>query len=282
MPKASELGDQDPVMQLNYSAIGCGKTHFAMTAGSDFVWLVPPNRLSTIKSCLRLGISDPIIEIVNRDIDVTQAKSYDQYCDLMDYYTVGAGRDKVKGIVLDELDHIRRAAMVKGIHISAVDGKSQTLKKAKSGISEGLVMAAIQDYGAEMSLVEQFISYYTEVCASKGLHLIVNAHERFTYVKNAKNEDVLARISPGFTGKTFPDDVIGSFDNVWRFVRTVSAGSSVTKIDTIGNSTIRAKCCYTGKFKPEETVKEFGNAQSKGITFLDVIARVKGATKSKE
>lgn len=276
--KVSEITGKEPSIACHYGPIGSGKSHF--TAVSSAVIFTPSNRISTYRSLQRLGVANPELEIMYRDFDVSVAKSYDTYCDKMDYYLELPPDKLPEFIVIDELDHLRRGAMVKALHINNVDGKSTSLKKAKSGISEGLVMAAIQDYGAEMSLIEQFVCNYAEQCASLGVSFIVNAHERFTYIKGADKQDVLARIGPGFTGKTFPDDVIAVFDNVWRFVRTKSAGKSFTKIDTIGNSQIRAKCCFTGIFKPEEKSRELNDPKKEGITLLDVLSKIQGAVRN--
>lgn len=283
MPRISELTGNDPTIACFYGPIGSGKSHFLMTGGDDMVILAPPNRLTTLKALQRLKLSDPIVEIMHRDADISKANSFDKYSDVMDSY-LDDPKKRPRTIAIDELDHLRKGALIKALHVNNEGGKSLSLKNAlkKGGVSEGLAFAAIQDFGAEMSLIEQFISYYAETCANLGVNFIVNAHERFTYTKGADKQDILSRISPGFTGKTFPDDVIGVFDLVWRFTRTVQSGKSVTYMDTIGNSQIRAKNCFTGKFAAKETMKEWNDPTSKGLTLLDIFNRVQGAPKNPE
>jgi hypothetical protein len=148
--------------------------------------------------------------------------------------------------------------MNKSLEINQKLGRSQSLTKTTKQFD--VTIPAVQDYGMEMNLIEQFIIAYTNIAKENGKHLIMTAHQRLTYAKGDKIGDapVLKKVAPGFTGQTFPDQVSAFFDNVW-YAEVVAGGrtGSVFRCRTVGDDVITAKSRNGGVFATVETNPNF-------------------------
>lgn len=261
---------------LIYGGSGTGKTWFAGTAGDRTLFIDNGNGINTFHSPLfqqKVG-ANPIIISIGEKMEgrgvFDDAIAYDLVCDTIDY-ALQKFPEEFDTIVIDDVTQLRKSALNKGLEFNQNTGKSQTLKNIKEKYD--MVVAAVQDYGAEMSLVEQFIAGYTTTCKQAGKHLIMNAHERLTYRKGEKIGDpaVLAKTSPGFTGQTFPDAVTAYFDHVWYF-QVVGAGSQrVWRATTQGREDLAAKTRSGGVFEPLE----------ENPNFLDCIRRIRESSLNK-
>lgn len=265
-----ELEKGDAETFLIYGASGSGKTWFSGTAGERTLIIDNGNGIATLQSPLfqrNVGGSPIVVSLAERlgprGVFDT-ALVFDAICDTIDYALEKFG-DKFDTVVVDDATQLRKGALNKGLEINQATGKSQTIKQSKEKYD--IVSPAVQDYGIEMNLVEQFIGGYTSILKEAGKHFILNAHERLTYKKGDKIGDpaVLAKTSPGFTGQTFPDNVPAYFDNVWYFQVVGSGSNRVWRATTQGHESLIAKTRMGGIF---ETVEPNPN-------FLKVIQRIR-------
>lgn len=257
---------------LNYGPSGSGKTRFAGTAGDRALFIDNGNGISTLQDPgFRKAInSNPIVVSLGEKLGprgiFDSALVYDAICDTIDH-ALQKFPDRFDTIIVDDATQLRKGALFKGLEINQATGKSNTQKNVVDKFD--IVIPAVQDYGIEMNLIEQFIAGYTTICKEAGKHFILNAHERLTYRKGEKLGDapVLAKTSPGFTGQTFPDAVPAYFDNVWYFQVVGSGNNRVWRIMTQGHETLTAKT-RLGSIFPSV----IDNAN-----FLDVINKFKSA-----
>lgn len=237
---------------LIYGASGTGKTYFCGTAGDRTLYMNIGSGIATLQSpaFTTKHQSNPLVVTIPLG-----DSSHDMVCDTIDYY-LQKRRDEFDTMVVDDASALRRGAMIKAVQINADLNKSTTLAQAKK---HGHIVPAVQDYGEEMSVVESFLSDYTEIAKSHNVHLILTAHERLTYKKGGKIGDppVLTKIRPGFTGQTFPDTVPAFFDEVWRFSVVGKGSSKRYRITTEGSELVTAKSRHGGVFKEEEESLDF-------------------------
>lgn len=295
--RLSDLPIAEGVAALVYGATGVGKTFFTATCGDRTLHLDLENRRSTIQSKLiqdkfhynpiyKVFIEEPLPEGGAKVLDeLTRYLRNEAYDMRGDYDTV----------VLDGVTSLRRMAVNKGLELNLGTGKSQTITKmgeikiknpivpGQSGDrivpnELGFVNMEVNDYTAEMQLVGKFLFHLTDYCRSEGKHCIVTAHRRVFFEK-AKGIDpdvpTISSITPGFTGKTFPDEVIGLFDLIWYFETTGSGENTTYRARTVGDSSLIAKTCYPGVFKTLES----------NPNFQDILKRIKEAghvTKAKQ
>lgn len=261
---------------LIYGPSGSGKTWFSGTAGSRTLFIDNGNGITTLQSPLfqKMVASNPIVVSLYEKLGARgmfeTADVYNAICDTLDY-ALEKFKDNFDTVVIDDATHLRKGAMNRALEINQATGKSKTLKDSKE--KHDIVSPAIQDFGTEMNLVEQFIAGYTTICKEAGKHLILNAHERLTYRKGDKTGDppMLAKTSPGFTGQTFPDTVPAYFDHVW-YMQVVGSGSNrVWRATTQGHETLSAKTRMGGVF---ETLEANPN-------FLDCIKRIRESSPDK-
>lgn len=272
--RLDDLPKGDGETFLNYGSAGCGKTFFAGTAGSRTLIINNGGGMNTLLSPLfqsKYKGCNPIIVTVAEKMSergvFNTAEVFDEICDSIDYYLKNHHED-FDTVVIDDVTQLRRGAMNKALELNDESGKSNTLKNFVKKFD--LVSPAVQDYGVEMNLIEQFIASYTTTLKEAGKHFILNAHERQTFGKPAKIGDVppLLETRPGFTGQTFPDQVTMYFDNVWHF-EVVSGGSNrVYRVTTQGHETLVAKTRWGGVFETIET----------NPNFPDVIRRIRETT----
>lgn len=215
MPRLLDLPPEDfCVTLLLYGNSGTGKTFFIGSAGDRTLIISPSNGLSTLKSLLfKSSIkANPIIEEINEEPMPDMAKAFDQYSDIIDLY-LEKHSDEIDTIIVDDATALRRTAMNKGLELNQKLGLSKTKGKSKE-----VIVPTVQDYGIEMNLMEQFVRHYTAECKRVNKHFILTAHERLLFEKGEALGDIpiLRKISPGFTGRTFPDDITGLFDLTWH------------------------------------------------------------------
>lgn len=231
---------------LIYGGSGTGKTRLAGTCGDRTLFIDNGNGKSTLQDpgFLKAIGANPIIVSLNEKLGprgvFDSATVYDAICDTIDY-ALEKFPERFDTIVVDDATQLRKGALFKGLEINQKTGKSQTQKNVVEKYD--IVVPAVQDFGIEMNLIEQFIAGYTVICKEAGKNFIINAHERLTYRKGDKLGDapVLAKTSPGFTGQTFPDAVPAYFDNVW-YTQVVGSGSNrVWRIMTQGHESLTAK-----------------------------------------
>jgi len=261
LPQPVNLNDykhKNAVPCLFYGPAGSGKTELGATAGSRGLIISTGNGMATLKSPgFRSRHPDDFPDIVdiservsNRGF-VQATQVYDLVCDVIDEQ-LEKNKDKYDTIILDDLTSLRRSALIKGMEINQASGRSTSYALSKT---LKIPIKAVQDFGIEMDLIQQFISGYVEICGNKGINLVILAHERVTYKKADKLGEIsqIQRIRPAVTGEKFPDELPQFFD-VIGYCYTLHAGDKpVHKVRFNLDNVILAKNRWGGvKINPTE------------------------------
>ena len=237
----------EPISLLLYGGSGTGKTWVMGTAGSRALIINCGRGIKTLESPLfieKIGKIDPIVVDIQEKLGargiVEDAVAYDAICDSIDH-ALREFPDDFDWVIIDEVTSLRRFAMNKALEVNAASGKSKTLESAKHS---GAIMPAIQDWGAEMSLILQMCDGYINICKEAGKHFVMVAHERISYKKKKPSDPLIEdKIRPGFTGQTFPDDITALFDDCWRME---CRSGSVYRAVLEGDEIITAKTRHGG------------------------------------
>ena len=257
--KLSETKPGESVIMMDYGSSGSGKTEFHGTGGSRAFIIDTGDGLETLRAPgfhSRHPNSDPTIARVAEKLgqrgNITTATAFDAVCDIIDF-AMEKINDQWDVLIIDDVTALRKFAMNKGLEVGQKLGKSQTLAKAKEFDA---TFFAVQDYGAEMDLINKFVAGYTSIFREKKKHLVMGCHERITLVPPRDNqgkviiggEMVIKDVRPGFTGKTFPDDIVAYFDEVWHMESVGSGDNIVYRARTQGGEELTAKTRHGGIF----------------------------------
>lgn len=248
MPRLDEMSEDRIPTLLLYGNSGTAKTKFIGTAGSDSVIISPAQGIATLQSkWFRETFKvNPIIEIVDEMPLPDVAKGYDRISDLVEKYLEDLS---INTIIVDDATNFRRLALNKGLELNEQLNRSGTLAKMRK-IKADTIVRELNDMTMEMSLVESFIKQACTYCKEAKKTFVMTAHERILFNPPAKvgAEDTVKKISPGFTGKTFPDDITGYFDLIWH-TEVLGGGNQIHyQIRTQGDSKLVAKTRWAGLF----------------------------------
>lgn len=270
--------DRYPTLLL-YGGNATGKTYTIATAGSRQLILNIGNGLVTINNPLVRALyfkdGPPITTTIQEERDpktniFKAADAWDKVADAIDL-ALKHFPDRFDTITVDDASQLKTFAQNKGLEISASGGKSHTLKHARD---QGAISLAIQDYGMEMALIEQFVAGTISLCKAHKKNFILTAHERLTY-KKLKGPDgrvvgeEVEKIRPGFTGRTFPDDIARHFDLVWRMEVLQASPNNLYVATTEESNKINAKSRYPGVFDKREASPNFLQALVRIRSSLD-------------
>lgn len=258
---ANEIPPAETISALFYGQSGTGKTEFASTAPRPLYIDVGRSKETILSKGykLRHPNSNPLVISISEKLGKLgapdAAEAFDATCDAIDF-ALKEFPDKFDSIVIDELTGLGFFARTKGIYYNSSQNKSNT----KSSLDKDNILApAVQDYGAEMNLIEQFIRGYADICMRAGKHFIVCAHEQTLYGKPAKIGDPTPVLGcqPLLTGKATSEKVCSMFDWVFRFDTVAgSGGKPLYRVKTVSDGSIVAKCKHSGVFDVYEQLKE--------------------------
>jgi len=252
VPRLNEIPLGKSISAIFYGGSKTGKTVLAASGGDKTLFINIGNGIVTLQSDWfrkNYGNSNPIIETVTEEYVPSVAKGYDRVCDIIESYL----KDKPNEfdtIVVDDATNLRRMAMTKGLELNQALGKSKTKEILKSNKMVDVIVPTVADFGAEMALIEQFIGAYTTIAQEAGKNFIMTAHERLTFEKGKAIGDIptLKKVSPGFTGQTFPDSVTGVFDIVWHTEAVGSGAQTQYRVRTRGDESLTAGTRYPELF----------------------------------
>lgn len=235
---------------LYYGPSGSGKTFFCGTAGPQLLFINIGHGQETLLSphfTKRYpSAKDMLIVDVNESLTISTA--FDEVTDIIDT-AMKFKRDRFDTIALDDATFLRRSAMNKAIELNT--------RKAREGKkpTEEYIKPDPGDYGVEMQIVEWFLATYIPIFKQEGINFIMTAHERHIYKKGGDSRDsfnqepVLAKVLPGFTGKTFPDQVPAYFDDVFHSEVVGGQGNQFYRCQTVGSEVDRRKSRHGGIFE---------------------------------
>lgn len=273
----AELAVGDAIHMILYGAAGTGKTWFCGTMGPRTLFINIGKGISTLqapyfrKQYPNAGgmLVVDVEETVEEDGSIKNATAWEQVSYIIDE-SLKLHSDKFDSIVIDDASALRRAAMNKGIEINFAENLSVTKTKRDK---YDTLMPAMQDYQREMTMLEQFVAFYTVRLKSASKNFIITGHERHTFKKGDKMGDapVLIKTSPWFTGvDKSPDQITQYFDNVWR-TEAVSGGNNRTyRIITQGSESVQGKTRWSGVFADTE----------KDLNWSKVVERIKNSKPS--
>ncbi len=127
-------------------------------------------------------------------------------------------------------------------------------------------MMEIDDYQREMSMIGWMFHEHLPRMNDKGKSFILVAHERLFYraADRIGGEKTLYRVTPGFTGQTFPDSIVNMFDLVWH---TTVVNGKTFRMRTMPTLLYAAKTRWSGVFAEQED----------SMTFLKLIKRMENS-----
>lgn len=271
-----ELPPGDSVTCLVYGAAKTGKTWFLGSAGERTLFLSNGNGDETLKSILfreNVG-ANPMVVKIEDPIDPETGLPLDAVAlelmkDTINYAMVNMN-DQFDTICIDDSTALRKSAFWKGLLLNDKTGKSKTLASVKA---DEVITSTVQDYGIEMQIVMQFFVMLIDMCKKHKKHLLIGAHERYTYRKGDKIGDLptLVRIRPAFTGQTFPDDVAALFDCVFHSEAVGGGSNTAYRMRTSGDEVLVAGNRYGGTFATVEP----------NLKFTDMLRRIKDGQRAK-
>lgn len=267
MPRLSELPKGESTNILLYGLAGSAKTVFCGTAGSRTLYFDCGNSVTTLQSKWfqsKYGPSDPDVHKVS-EIDLPdKAQALDYIVDTIEMY-LDKKSDEFDTVVVDDMSAFRKFAMNQGLELNGELNRSLTRKNLKAKEIE-LVIAAKQDFGAEMAIVQYFLSKFTDLLRTKNKSFIVTAHEKIwqQQPKNAEGKVTdgppsIYRITPAFTGQKYPDSETGVFDIVMHMETAGSGENTVYRARMNGDEQIVAKHRYGDLFPTLYPNPRFGD-----------------------
>lgn len=275
-----EIRPWESVIMLPYGGSGVGKSVFVGSAGPRTLIINIGKGITPLLSgwarqkFYKDGL--PIVATIDEEINrktgfFDKADAFDKIMRSIDW-AMDKFPDRFDTIAVDDATALKAFAMNKGLELNQEFVRSQTAAKARAEKNFGSFVPAVQDYGAEMDLIDKFVADTVSFCRAEKKHFILTAHERFTYKKLKDNTgkvigEEVDKTRPGFTGRTFPDEITAHFDLVWRFETFRTGGGSIYRAQTEDRMNIKAKSRYPGVFKDPE---QFPN-------FLEIVARIKAA-----
>lgn len=254
-----ELNKGEAESVLLYGGAGTGKTFFCATGGERTLIINIGHGIETIqapyfRSKFPEAAKIKIITLENTYDDkgnLNMVKLFDDVGDAL-VEALETYPELFDTVVIDDASTLRRAAMNKAIEVNFADKLSTTKTKVEKW---DVLTPAMQDYQREMSIIEQMLADITVRCKAASKHLIVTAHERYTWKPGDKMgaPAVLVKISPSFTGvDKNPDQITQYFGSVWRTEAVSGGNSRIYRITTQGSETVAAKTRWNGVFDSME------------------------------
>ena len=254
--RLEELPRGESVTALVYGGSKTGKTWFLGTAGSRTLYIDTGDGVATLRSPLFKDktSANPIVVSVREKIGPrgvpNLADAYYQVTDSIDY-ALANFPDDFDTICVDELTALRRFAMYRGLEYNQKTRRSQTLAKLEA---DEMFMPGVQDFGTEMSLIEQFCNGYANIAKQHGKNFLMAAHQRILAEKPKDSKGaviigelpIVKEIRPAVTGFQFPDTISAIFDNVWHAERASGGEGTVYRLRIIGDEVVVAGTRHAG------------------------------------
>lgn len=243
-----------------YGTGGTGKSEFGASTGKDGIVLSIGNGELTFSSpgFRKRNPVPPKIAYIREEIDPktgifkSPPEAFDKVGDFMEWFI----QSDFKVLTVDDATALNQFAKNKSLDMSPnfrKDNVSTSLNKSKK---YGFPIMEVDDYQREMNLISWLLADHMPRMNDAGKSFILIAHERLFHKPPDKigGEKLLYRVTPGFTGQTFPDAVVNMFDFVWY--ATVLNGT-VFRVQTMPSLVIAAKTRWSGVFHEKESMITF-------------------------
>lgn len=251
-----------------YGPGGTGKSEFGASTGKEGIVLSIGNGEMTFSSpgFKQRNPVPPKIAYIREEIDPktkifkVPAKAFDTVCDFIEWFILSDFRF----LTIDDATTLNQFAKNKSISISGdFSNGASTLDKSKK---HRFPLQEIGDYGREMSMISWMLADHLPRLNDAGKSFILIAHERLFYKPAARigDEKILYRVTPGFTGQTFPDAMVNIFDLVWH---TSVVNGNKFRFKTMPTQLYAGKTRWSGVFSdPEDS-----------MTFLKLFQRLENS-----
>lgn len=255
MTTLAELKLNDKWRVLCYGQFKTGKTAGAATFPRPRIISLDPDGADTLLNPeleKKFGYSKSVVDVfiprpdkrTSRGI-ATEFNVYDSSCLYFD--EAMKKPDSFDTWVLDSATSLGEAARTKGVIL--LGGTSLSPKPMsntqKNAISTGMLLPRLQDFGAERSLLEQFI----DMLLDTDKHVVVLAHEKELYEGEGEASKMVG-IGPLFTGQSV-EKVPIKFSEVYN-LRTRKEGSNFVRYLQTSPDGIRA--CGSRRGIPDGTL----------------------------
>jgi len=265
--RLSQYNPGESWIHMVYGPSKTGKTFYAGTAGPRTLFVNIGEGLETLMapSFTRLYPDAKNMIVVDVREITDKAMAFDKVTDAIDH-ALKHFPNKFDTVVLDEATALRKFAMNKAMELNTA-ARSNTIRGKRT---EEFVVPEIGDYGREMQIIEWFLGTYIPLFKEHGKHFLMLAHERQTFGKPPRvgDEPVLKRVLPGFTGKTFPDQIPAFFDDVFHSEAVGAGTNTVYRLRTAGSEIEIGGARHGGIFSVTET----------NPSFLKMLDKIKLAT----
>ena len=210
MPNLQDFVNTDILKVLVYGRSGSGKTFGAGTFPRP-IFMDFDKGIATLRNPIfvaKYGLR-PIEYEQFTEKSVTKGgvvSKHNAFDDAFLYYEKMMKPDKVDTFdtwVIDTATSLSAIALNKALIFMGQNKLSQTHQTA---MTQGVVVPKLQDYGAERSLIEQFV----EMVLGSGKHVVLLCHEKELYV-----DDKVVGIIPLLTGKGV-EAICSLFDEVYN------------------------------------------------------------------
>lgn len=276
----NETPPYESVIMLYYGGAGTGKTVFVGSAGPRTLIVNIGQGEVVLKSPWArkrfYSTGFPIITTIREEMDrktgyFVAADAFDKVKRAIEW-AMDHFPDRFDTIAVDDATALKAFAMNKGLELNEDFNRSKTLAQSKTEKSQGAFVPGIQDYGAEMDLIDNFVADTVDFCKKEKKHFILTAHERHIYKKMKDQSgkvigEEIDKTRPGFTGKTFPDEITAHFDLVWHAEVVRTTQGAIYRCHTEDSMGIKAKSRYPETFKNPHLHPDF----------LKVVATIKAA-----
>jgi hypothetical protein len=255
---ASEYKPSESITALIYGPTKSGKTFFAGSFNSPrTVYINIGAGIATLYSPLAIEqYGKPEFQLINIIEDFENPKMYMEVSETLNYFFEPDRLDTFDTIIIDDASAMNYAAMNQGMTVSDAVGRSKAL-----GISRklGVNIPGRQDFGMQMSLMDQFMRFFTEQSKAFNKNFIVLAHDKEVY-KGEGEKRQISKLRPLFTGN---NDIPAYFDLVWMMESVAGGRGNIYRAITEGDEIIEAGSRWGGIFPTKyknPNYKEIKNA----------------------
>jgi hypothetical protein len=235
LKRLSELPKGESINVLGFGPTGSGKTAFAASAGDRTLFI---NNGMGLETLYKFKVN-PLIATIGYDDIQKQAESYDAIKTIIDN-ALDHNASDFDTIVIDDGTAFKKGAMHKAMELNQSNKNTKSLSRSKEA---DVLIPDVNDYGAEMSLTESFVSQTCAICKQEKKNFILLAHERLTFKAGKVGEQpTLIKQTPFFTGvDKSPDYITGYFDWILHFNVLGGGANRVYRCRTEGDSILTAK-----------------------------------------
>jgi len=242
MPQLSAWAPGKLMRFFVWSKPKVGKTYGAATFPRPNFLSFDPNGISTLRGRDFLTNHRDLVKDIRYEVFteksrnakgvITTHTAFDEGCAYFDacmkptggkWKGENVGPDQFDTWVLDTCTTLSEVAMNKAAFLLGTSQFKNLSQTHKQALETGLLVPKIQDYGAERSLVEQFV----QMLLDTDKHVIILAHDR----EELNDAGAVVARTPLLTGKSVA--VVGAkFDEIWMLKAEKSGPNMVRKLVT--------------------------------------------------